>query len=104
MIEAYAFRDRVIKSVFVSYDWEHAMHFAEIRVSDREGASQTYRINHLSEFNICEDFRTMHVSQCTLIIRPGYVYLSLDPYIEEVKSERDNYTFTGAEITYVLDL
>jgi hypothetical protein len=56
MIDAHAFRDKVIKSLFVSYDWEHAMHFAEIRVSDREGASQTYRINHLSELNICEDF------------------------------------------------
>jgi predicted metal-binding protein len=103
MIDAQAFRDRVIQSVLVSYDWEHAMHFAEIRVSGREGASQTYRINRLSELNICEDFGAMHVSQCTLIIQPGRVYLSLDPYTEGAESERDNYTFTGAEIACVLE-
>ena len=101
MIDASSFRDKAILSVSVSYDWQQSMHFAEVKVSGHDGQTQTYRVSGLSGVNVREDFAAMHIEQCTLTLMPGRVYLSLDPFIEGTESERDNFAFTGAEISVI---
>ena len=82
----------------VSYDWHNSQHFVEICVSGHDGQSRKFRIVGLSDYNISEDFHAMYIEQCTLTVEAGRVYLSLDPYLEGIESEQDNFTFKGTEI------
>jgi hypothetical protein len=101
-ISAASFRDKKIAALSVNYDWETATHTADITVRSDDGRLDRYRIKRLSELNISEDFGAPHIAFCSLIATPGRIYLSLDPFNEGIESERDNFTFVGAEIT-VLD-
>ena len=97
-ITAASFRDKKIAALSVSYDWETETHTADITVRSEDGRLDRYRIKRLSEINISEDFGAPHIAFCSLIDSPGRIYLSLDPFTEGIESERDNFTFVGAEI------
>jgi hypothetical protein len=43
-ISAASFRDTIIKSFGISYDWETEMHVADIRVRSDDGLIHAYRI------------------------------------------------------------
>ncbi len=92
-------RDTVIQTLSLTYDWESKSHEANIRVRSSGGALATFCITGLSKVDVVEDFGTMHVQFCTLIIDPGRIYLSLDPYEEGVESDRDGFLFIGRGIT-----
>ena len=98
MISASAFRDKILKSLTISYDWVASDHFADIGVADQSGSVETYRITGLSGFSVDENFAAMHIEQCTLTMSPGRAYLSLDPFTEGAESEKDNYCFVGSAI------
>ncbi|HAT43368.1 MAG TPA: hypothetical protein DCS87_16790 [Rheinheimera sp.] len=97
MITSKSFRDSKLVSISISYDWESSENYVDI-VVDRYGERSAYRIVGLLEYEIFEDFTCAHISQCTLLIAPGRVYLSLDPYTEGVKSDKDCFWFVGASI------
>lgn len=98
MINSADFRDKFLASLTIGYDWRTARHFAELEVAGEAQTSDKFRISGLSDYNISEDFRTQYISQCTLRVDSGGIYLSLDPYTEGSPSDNDNYTFTGTEI------
>lgn len=98
-ISAASFRDRKLGSFAVNYDWETECHMADISVRANDGILHSYRVVGLSELNVSEDFdHIAHIEFCTLIIDPGRIYLSFDPYTEGVESDRDNFSFVGVDI------
>jgi desulfoferrodoxin (superoxide reductase-like protein) len=97
-ISANSFRDNKIASFSVTHDWDSESHVAEISVLSNEGVLQKFQIAGLSEINVSDENHA-YIEFCSLIISPGRIYLSLDPYTEGVESDRDNFTFVGRTIT-----
>lgn len=98
-ISTASFRDKMLESFAVFYDWVTDSHAAEFTVRATDGASERFRIVGLSEINVSEDFRhTGHIAFCSLILNDERIYLSLDPFNEGVESDRDNFSFVGRGI------
>jgi hypothetical protein len=100
-VSANSFRDNVIQSLAVTYDWDSETHIADLRVRSADGVLHTFQITGLSQFDVSEDFTSMYVEFCSLIRSPGRIYLSLDPYEEGTESDRDNFSFVGREIAQI---
>jgi hypothetical protein len=96
-ISADSFRDNQIISFSVIHDWDNELHLAEISVQSNEGILKRFQIEGLSEINVSDD-NHQYIEFCSLIVSPGRVYLSLDPYTEGVESDRDNFAFVGRDI------
>ncbi|MFT3896148.1 MAG: hypothetical protein QM719_00345 [Thermomonas sp.] len=98
MITSSNFRDNHLSALLIGYDWERSEHFAGLTLQEADGHLQTYSIERLTAWAVFEDFSAQHIEQCTLLTRPGEVYLSLDPHKEGNRSEQDNFWFVGARI------
>ena len=98
MITSRDFRDTRIASVAISYDWEASEYCADLHVVNYDGVRRSFRIFGLSEYAMYDDFLCSDIGQCTLLVGKNEVYLSLDPYLEGEKSDKDNMAFTGVRI------
>ena len=66
-----------------------------LSIRDAQGATNSFQIEGVTELSIDEDFQSLAIERCTLIVDPNGVYLSLDPFNEGVPSNQDNYCFRG---------
>lgn len=98
MITSKDFRDTRLASVAISYNWQSSEHCVDLNVVDYEGVQRSFRIFGLSEYVMYDDFLCSDISQCTLIVTQDEVYLSLDPFLEGERSDKDNMAFTGVRI------
>ena len=102
MVTSSNFRDKIITGISIKYVWDGSLHYALITVGDSKGYEQTYKLDGLLEFAICDDFGTMHVSQVKLLNIGEQIYLSLDPYDELsdiAEYEKDNIWFQFTSLT-----
>jgi len=103
MVNPSNFRDKIITEISIKYVWDGSLHSAMITVSDQNGLGQTYKLNGLLEFNIYDDFGTMHISQVKMVNIGEQIYLSLDPFDELngiADYDKDNiwFQFTSIEM------
>jgi hypothetical protein len=101
MIDSQDFRDGYVSGVSIQYGSETSTATATLSIRDSFGTTRQFQIDGLSDFSICEDFRSLAIAQCTLIVGSSGVYLSLDPYTEGSPSDRDNFYFRGKTIGQV---
>ena len=98
-LSANLIRDTVVTSLSLTHDWDSESHVLVLSVVSEDGESRSFRLTGLSQVEISDDLKSMHIAFCTLLFAPGRVYLSLDPYEEGLESDKDNYCFVGKEIT-----
>jgi len=98
MIGPQDFRDRYVSTVSITYAAGSAFGAVLIAVRDAHGGTRQFQIDGVTDFSIDEDFQSLAIDRCTLVIDSTSVYLCLDPFHEGARSERDNYYFCGSSI------
>jgi hypothetical protein len=98
MIGPQDFRDRYVSAVSIKYAAGSVHGTVHLSVRDAHGDIRRFQIDGVTDFSINEDFQSLAIAQCTVLIDSAGVYLCLDPYHEGARSDRDNYYFQGSSI------
>jgi hypothetical protein len=98
MASSQDFRNRYVSSVSIAYAADESLGTVLLSIRDANGATNSFQIGGVTEFSIDEDFQSLAIERCTLIVDAKGVYLSLDPFHEGVPSDQDNYWFRGKSI------